>query len=236
MGRKAKLPNGRTRTILLRMFQIDSLSESAERLGVDLSDDVRAAVDFLHPLDPDDARVRTESALALRVAEMTEAGPGLIPAMLAGWQGREVAIPLELAKRPALAAMVDRAVRILRRLVPPGGGADLARPPRVPDGWAAAAPRELLVALACTAVRVAKVRTDGRPDVFLAAGVVCGGIAAPGEVAPESQYHEPAEALATLVRTRRVREESKFLGEAGKVLNCRAFRIDWAACKKPTGE
>src|SRR5947199_75788 len=116
MGRRRKVPSGTTRTTLMRKHQVETLTEAADQVGSDFSDVVRATVDLLFPLDPDDKRCRAQAALQIRFEELRASN--LIPFVQAGWGGREVALPMAIAKRPASIALIDETVRMLRRLYP----------------------------------------------------------------------------------------------------------------------
>ena len=71
MGRKAKASSGgRTRTTLLRNFQIEQLDRAAEMLGCEFSDIVRACLDMLIPSDAEESRIRTRAALERNLREL----------------------------------------------------------------------------------------------------------------------------------------------------------------------
>lgn len=242
MGRRRKVSQGQTRTTLMRKGQVEMLTAAADRLGCDYSDLSRALVDMLFPLDEDDSRCRGEAAYELRRRQLWADAPDLIPTVIEGWAGREMALPLALARRPALIALVDETVRILRQLEP------ITNPRSPPHAlphprWAADVVHELLVVAACPAVRVVKVHKDGRPDVLLVADVICpdrlAGKRAAGVLprdVQEVQYTEPAMGLAELMNRGGVMDVSKdYPGPMRRLLRCAGFQLIWKKVRSERG-
>jgi len=242
MGRNRKTPQGKTRTTLLRLFQIEQMDDAAERLGCDFSDVIRASLDMLFPPDPEDIRLRTLAAIERNQRRLRQFSSDFIPVLISGWIGEEMMLPWELAKQPVASGLIEETARMLRRMepIPPG---TRNRPCRLPSSVLHDVVVELLAVLASPAVRVIKFSRN-EPAVFLIASVVCpqfkkhdgqrsSEVVPTSESGPpEAQYQEPHAALSELIKHEQIMDVSaEYLGHVKNVLRCSAFRIDWKRCR-----
>ncbi|HEX4609386.1 MAG TPA: hypothetical protein VH092_14410 [Urbifossiella sp.] len=216
MAPPRKVPPGSvTRSVLFRADQIEALDAAAGRLGIDLSDLVRGAVDLLFPLHPDEnwARIRAALEVRRRVLEGRDESRAVVRAILEGWRGREPQLPLRVAERDTV-RLVDEVVRMLGYLYPEAADrrwaadraatawAGLAR------DWAGTAPDALLTLLACPAVRCVWLdpKSDRRPHLL----VIARRVAEPGTAEPlERQYAEVGPAIAGLISTEGLSRDEK---------------------------
>ncbi|MDB5312701.1 MAG: hypothetical protein JWO38_6903 [Gemmataceae bacterium] len=234
MPRPPKVPLGSTRTILFREDQIRVLEDAAKGVAVDFSDVIRATIDLLFPLDPASRRIKIRAALELHWHQVVRKSE-LLCAVVAGWSGKEMTLPLGSAVRRD-ARLVQQAVDMIHllELPPPPKGFRSPDDHYLPQDWATTAPDRLLVVLASPATRAASFLGDGRPGVVIASHrILPPGAGSPPDEDPsdarvEAQYEEPAARLSELTRNKEVCDVSAtFLGPLQQILPWRVYEIAW---------
>lgn len=254
MARPKKIVHGtpKNRTVVLRASQDRLLQDLADGLGLDVSDVLRAMLDFHFPLADLDRSARLHAALELHRRQLAEQ-PLLLRTVVEGWAGREMTVPIGAMLRPAEVRLVGRTVEIARRLYPaaptdepkPEPKPERARDRRerhpanaqLPDSWATTAPDALLTVVASPAVQVVDADSVGRPTLFVAVRLLTPVLTAKSRATerttlPETQYEAPAECLARLINAHHVeelREESPAWLRTG---GWRPYRIQWSQIDK----
>jgi hypothetical protein len=220
MPRKPKVPpgEGKNRTIFLRNEQVARLRAQAAELGCDPSDLVRAALDWLLPPTDLDRNVHLRAWVELNWRQLI-IHTAVTQALLDGWRGREMHVPVGLPTAKDDARLLPETVTLLRKLGlrTHRGRTPSTRPqadrltadypgealrPAVLKDWAATAPTGLLLVFASPAAMILTSGQTGGPDIFLASRAIC---TFPEEDSDpirmwEDQYIEVATSLRVLVR------------------------------------
>jgi len=255
MPRKPKVPpgEGKNRTIFLRNDQVSRLREQAAELRCDPSDLVRAALDWLLPPTDLDRNVHLRSWVELNWRQLI-IHTAVTQALLDGWRGREMRVPVGLPTAQRDARLLPETVALLRRLglpaprasTPPKFGRGTTPPadrpgealrPAVLKDWAATAPTGLLLVFASPAALILTTGKTGGPDIFFASRAIC---TFPNERTKpiemwEDQYVEAATSLRVLDREGVVAKVG-----AGVMPPENApwtmYQVDWAAAARVRAE